>query len=67
MQNNILQGEDYIQANAIDIIKKFRSQQDRINFRLEKNWFYPKEPGYDAMYFLLVLTGKKISSLQLFN
>ena len=26
---------------------------------MENNWFHPKEPGYDAIYFLLVLAGKK--------
>ena len=26
---------------------------------MEKNWFYPKESGYYATYFLLSLAGKK--------
>ncbi len=59
MQNNIEQNDNLMQIDATDIIKKFRSQQDRINFCMEKNWFHPKEPGFDTTYFLLVLSGKK--------
>lgn len=66
MQNRE-EGENYTQENAVDIIKKFLSQQDRINFCLEKNWFHPQEPGYDATYFLLVLAGKKNTFLATFR
>ena len=59
MEININPGANCVQANAVDIIKKFKSVQDRINFCTEKNWFHPREPGYDSTFFLLVLGGKK--------
>ena len=33
--------------------------QDRLNFCFEKNWFHPREVGYDTSYFLLVLKWEK--------
>ena len=60
MQNNQNPGNNLVQANAANIVKKFRSLQDRLNFCMEKNWYHPCEPGFDATYFLLVLAGKKI-------
>lgn len=59
MQNNQNPGNNLVQANAANIVKKFRSLQDRLNFCMEKNWYHPCEPGFDATYFLLVLAGKK--------
>ena len=37
MEININPGANCVQANAVDIIKKFKSVQDRINFCTEKN------------------------------
>lgn len=59
MENNLSQNNNLIPINAPDIVKKFRSSQDRINFYLEKNWIHPREVEYDATYFLHVLSRKK--------
>ena len=59
MQNIQNFDDSCIQTNASSIVKKFRSLQDRLNFCMEKNWHHPCEPGFDATYFLLVLSGKK--------
>ena len=59
MENDIGQNNNLIPTNAPDIVKKFRSLQDRMNFCLEKNWHHPQEVGFDATYFLKVLSGKK--------
>ena len=59
MQNIQNLNDNCVQADAAFIVKKFRSLQDRLNFCMEKNWYHPCEPGFDATYFLLVLSGKK--------
>ena len=59
MQNIQNLNDNCVQADAAYIVKKFRSLQDRLNFCMEKNWYHPCEPGFDATYFLLVLSGKK--------
>lgn len=56
---NLIPGNNCIQASATNIIKKFKSLQDRMNFCMEKNWHHPCEPGFDTSYFLMVLAGKK--------
>ena len=55
------QNNEQTLADANEIIRKFRSLQDRINFCLEKNWHHPREIGFDATFFLLI-GEKKISS-----
>ena len=43
MEGPIRQDNNQTMANATEIIKKFRSFQDRINFCLKKNWYHPRE------------------------
>jgi len=59
MNNNIRNNAEKVPVNATEIINKYRKLQDRLNFCFEKNWFHPREVGYDASYFLLVLKGEK--------
>lgn len=42
-----------------DLAKKFRTLEDRINFCREVNWYWPKLPGFDMKFFLLVLQSRK--------
>jgi hypothetical protein len=48
-----------VPINAVEILNKYRKLQDRINFCFEKNWYHPKEVGFDANFFLMVLKGEK--------
>ena len=48
MEGLIKQDNNQTLATATEIIKKFKSLQDRINFCLEKNWHHPREIGFDA-------------------
>ncbi len=50
---------DKISVNATQIISKYRSIKDRMNFCFEKNWYHPKEIGFDSNFFLKVLMGEK--------
>ena len=59
MENNIDNHGQKVAVNATEIITKYRRLEDRINFCLEKNWYHPKETGYDANFFLLVIKGDK--------
>ena len=59
MEGLIRQDNNQTLANATEIIKKFKSLQDRINFCLEKNLHHPREIGFDATFFLQVLSGRK--------
>ena len=59
MNNGINNNQQKIAVNATEIINKYRKLEDRLNFCLEKNWFHPKEIGYDANYFLSVIKGDK--------
>ena len=56
-QNNIRINK--VAINATEIINKYKKLQDRLNFCFEKNWFHPKEVGFDANFFLLVIKGDK--------
>ena len=51
--------EEKVPVNATEIINKYRKLEDRLNFCLEKNWFHPKEIGYDSNFFLSVIKGDK--------
>lgn len=48
-----------VAINATEIVSKYRNIKDRINFCFEKNWYHPKEVGFDANFFLMVLKGEK--------
>ena len=48
-----------VAINATEIINKYKKLQDRLNFCFERNWLHPKEVGYDANFFLLVIKGDK--------
>jgi len=56
---NIEDDKEKIPINATQIIAKYRSIKDRINFCFEKNWYHPREIGFDANYFLKVIMGEK--------
>lgn len=57
LENNNMR--QLVPINATEIINKYRKLQDRINFCFEKNWYHPKEVGFDANFFLMVLKGEK--------
>lgn len=59
MSNNNNNNPQKIAVDATEIINKYRKLEDRLNFCLEKNWFHPREIGYDANYFLSVIKGDK--------
>lgn len=48
-----------VPINAIKIISKYKSLKDRLNFCFERNWYHPKEVGFDANFFLKVIMGEK--------
>ena len=56
-----------VTVNGGDLLKKFKSRDDRYNFLREMSkYFYnlldlylPKEVGFDSHYFLQVLAGSK--------
>ena len=56
-ENNIRVNK--VAINATEIINKYKKLQDRLNFCFERNWFHPKEVGFDANFFLLVIKGDK--------
>ena len=59
MNNSNINMQGKVAINAIEIISKYRNVQDRLNFCFEKNWYHPKEVGFDANFFLMVLKGEK--------
>ena len=54
-----LENEDKIEINASEIIAKYKSSEDRKLFCFERNWWHPDEKGFDAIYFLKVISGEK--------
>lgn len=42
-----------------ELLKKFRTNQDRINFFRENNLYMPKAAGFDSKFFIQVLQGQK--------
>ena len=56
---NIENNEEKISVNATQILAKYRSVKERINFCFEKNWYHPKEIGFDSNFFLKVIMGEK--------
>ena len=67
MENEIELEQQKVPVNGGDLLKKFKSSEDRYNFMREMSkLFYnfldlylPKEVGFDSHYFLQVLTGEK--------
>jgi len=55
MESNLDNHCQKVAVNANEIIAKYRRLEDRINFCLEKNWYHPKETGYDANFFFWLL------------
>ena len=65
MENAIEVEQQKVPINGGDLLKKFKSSEDRYNF-IRELFFYnfldlylPKEVGFDSHYFLQVLTGEK--------
>lgn len=48
-----------VQVRVSDLLKKFRTLQDRINFCRENNMYLPSGPGFDSKFFVQVLEGRK--------
>lgn len=42
-----------------DLLSKFRTKQDRINFAREQNKYLPDLPGFDSKFFFEFLRGTK--------
>lgn len=67
MEENIELDAQKVMINGGDLLKKFKSREDRYNFMREMSkWLYnfldlylPKEVSFDCHYFLQVLTGAK--------
>ena len=67
MENNINVEEQKVTVKGSDLLKKFKTKEDRFNFMREmSNFIYnfvdlymPDLPGFDSDFFLMVLTGKK--------
>ena len=75
MDINIAHNEQKVSIKASELLKKFKTKEDRYNFLREmskydyliSDLYLPNEIGFDSNYFLQVLTGvKKVSNL-LFN
>ena len=56
---NMRNVNDKVPVNATLIVAKYKSLKDRLNFCFEKNWYHPKEVGFDASFFLKVIMGQK--------
>lgn len=75
MDNNNPNNEQKVSVNASDLLKKFKTKEDRYNFLRENSKFkffildlyLPNEVGFDSNYFLQVLMGSKKVSHILFN
>lgn len=67
MENNIIVEEQKVTVKGSDLLKKFKTKEDRFNFLREmSNYIYnfvdlymPDLPGFDSDFFLMVLTGQK--------
>jgi len=56
---NMRNVNDKVPVNATLIVAKYKSLKDRLNFCFEKNWYHPREVGFDASFFLKVIMGQK--------
>jgi len=67
MENSINIDEPKVIVKGADLLKKFKTKEDRFNFLREmSNYIFNfvdlymlDLPGFDSNYFLLVLTGQK--------
>lgn len=56
---NMNNPSDKVPVNATLIVSKYKSLKDRLNFCFEKNWYHPREVGFDTSFFLKVIMGQK--------
>ena len=71
MDANIPFDEQKISIKASDLLKKFKTKEDRYNFLREMSkfisfileFYLPNESGFDSHYFLQVPIGQKKSKL----
>ena len=54
-----VEDDQKIEINASEIISKYKNIEDRKLFCFEKNWWHPSEKGFDATFFLKVISGEK--------
>lgn len=67
MEEQINVQRNNVSVKASELLKKFKSREDRFNFMRELikllfnflDLYLPKEVGFDSNYFLQVLSGKK--------
>lgn len=67
MENSISLADDKVIVKGSNLLKKFKTKEDRFNFLREMSnyinnfvdLYMPDLPGFDSNYFLLVLTGHK--------
>lgn len=75
MENNIGLPEQKVSIKGGDLLKKFKSREDRYNFMREMSiyifnfvdLYLPKEIGFDSNYFIQVLSGSKKVKIYLYN
>jgi len=56
---NMNNPNDKAPVNATLIVSKYKSLKDRLNFYFEKNWYHPRDVGFDTSFFLKVIMGQK--------
>ena len=59
MEQIEIEDNQKIEINASEIISKYKNIEDRKLFCFEKNWWHPSEKGFDATFFLKVISGEK--------
>lgn len=75
MEEKINIKNENVRVKASDLLRKFKSREDRFNFMRELSKLYfnfldlflPKEVGFDTNYFLQVLSGQKKVKIFLYN
>ena len=74
MDANIPVDEQKVSIKASDLLKKFKTKEDRYNFLREMSklisfildLYLPNETGFDSQYFLQVLMGQKKVNYNIF-
>lgn len=59
MEQIDIEDNQKVEINASEIISKYKNVEDRKLFCYEKNWWHPNEKGFDATFFLKVISGEK--------